>query len=321
MSGSHRLSRRCGPTKRFRGVGVKLGFGLYRHMLDDAHFAFARQCGATHVVVHLCDYFAGRDAGRGDQPVGDDGGWGVAQGRLWTRQELIEPARRDGAAWARIPRDREFRPRDVGPHPVRRAEAGRADGRAATPDRRRGRGRRAGCSATISGLAGVAGRVTTHEARGGAPSVGLAGRNAVTEAPMPAGMAWNMTVDPDATGLRATVPGETLWERLGWFLERMLPAAEAAGVVMAAHPDDPPLRYGAGAAAAGLAARAVSATARPLAEPRHTRSNSASARWRRWPTATCTKPLERHARAGRIGYVHLRNVRGPGAALPRDVHR
>ena len=36
---------------------MKLGFGLYRHMLNDQHYRFARQCGATHVVVHLVDYF------------------------------------------------------------------------------------------------------------------------------------------------------------------------------------------------------------------------------------------------------------------------
>ena len=33
---------------------IKLGFGLYRHQLDGEHFDFARQCGATHLVVHLC---------------------------------------------------------------------------------------------------------------------------------------------------------------------------------------------------------------------------------------------------------------------------
>ncbi len=57
---------------------MKLGLGLYRHQLDEEHFRFARQCGCTHVVVHLADYF--RSAGKrlGDQPVGDDSGWGPA---------------------------------------------------------------------------------------------------------------------------------------------------------------------------------------------------------------------------------------------------
>jgi mannonate dehydratase len=34
---------------------------------------------------------------------------------------------------------------------------------------------------------------------------------------------------------------EQLWESLAWFLERILPVAEAEGVRLAMHPDDPPL--------------------------------------------------------------------------------
>lgn len=36
------------------------------------------------------------------------------------------------------------------------------------------------------------------------------------------------------------VDAERLWEHLAYFLERVVPAAEAAGVRMAIHPDDPP---------------------------------------------------------------------------------
>ena len=36
---------------------MKLGFGLYKHMLNEAHYKFAKQCGATHLVIHLVDYF------------------------------------------------------------------------------------------------------------------------------------------------------------------------------------------------------------------------------------------------------------------------
>jgi len=44
---------------------------------------------------------------------------------------------------------------------------------------------------------------------------------------------------PDAPG--APVEEERLWETLAWFLERVVPAAEEAGVLLALHPDDPPL--------------------------------------------------------------------------------
>ena len=39
---------------------MKLGLGLYRHMLTRENFQFARQAGATHIVAHLVDYFQGR---------------------------------------------------------------------------------------------------------------------------------------------------------------------------------------------------------------------------------------------------------------------
>ena len=38
----------------------------------------------------------------------------------------------------------------------------------------------------------------------------------------------------------AAIDEKKLWENFAWFLERIIPAAEAAGVVMAIHPDDPP---------------------------------------------------------------------------------
>jgi mannonate dehydratase len=38
----------------------------------------------------------------------------------------------------------------------------------------------------------------------------------------------------------AGIQAEQLWEHLGYFLERVIPVAEAVGVRMALHPDDPP---------------------------------------------------------------------------------
>jgi mannonate dehydratase len=37
------------------------------------------------------------------------------------------------------------------------------------------------------------------------------------------------------------VPESEVWDNLCWFLEHVLPAAESAGVGLAAHPDDPPI--------------------------------------------------------------------------------
>ena len=56
---------------------MKLGFGLYRHMLNEQHYKFAKQCGATHLVIHLVDYF-GHNKDSADQPIGGVEGWGKA---------------------------------------------------------------------------------------------------------------------------------------------------------------------------------------------------------------------------------------------------
>jgi len=47
---------------------MKLGLGLYRHQLNAEHYHFARQCGCTHLIVHLVDYF--RSSPRGVSRVG-----------------------------------------------------------------------------------------------------------------------------------------------------------------------------------------------------------------------------------------------------------
>ena len=81
---------------------MKLGFGLYRHQLDDEHFRFARQCGATHLVVHYVDYFnqADADTPAVTQPTGGLNGWGRAgdPDKLWSAEELIALRERVEAA-------------------------------------------------------------------------------------------------------------------------------------------------------------------------------------------------------------------------------
>ena len=90
-------------------------------------------------------------------------------------------------------------------------------------------------------LAGVYGRVHGNWARGGAGGVGMTG--AVDQEPMLDGMVWNMTFDENATGtaVRTQISHTELWQRLECFLQELVPVAEEAGVMLAAHPDDPPV--------------------------------------------------------------------------------
>ncbi len=220
---------------------MKLGLGLYRHMLDDEHFAFAVQAGCTHLIVHLVDYFRQGEANPAhNQPTGGkDKPWGRAgdPDRLWTAAELIALRQRIEAAGLKLEAIEHLDPahwHDIlldGPQRPRHIENVkailRAMGEAGIP--------------TLGynfSLAGVCGRVTGPFARGGAESVGMDGP---VETPIPNGMVWNMVYDPNApAGTLPSITHDVLWRRLQRFLEDVLPTAEQAGVRLAAHPDDPP---------------------------------------------------------------------------------
>ena len=69
---------------------MKLGLGLYKSLLNDNNFEFAKQAGATHLVVHLVDYF--NSDGNNPELMQDYlKGWGVTknQNKLWEYDQLI----------------------------------------------------------------------------------------------------------------------------------------------------------------------------------------------------------------------------------------
>jgi mannonate dehydratase len=222
---------------------MKIGLGLYRHMLTRDYYDFARQAGCTHVVVHLVDYFKqGPSNPRDNQPTGAKyEAWGVAgdPNQLWTVKQLralraeIEDAglvlaaveNLDPAHWHDILLD--------GPRRAQQIEqlktTIRCLGEAGIP-----------VLGYNFSLAGVCGRVTAPLGRGRAVTLGMDGP--AEDVPIPNGMIWNMIYDKDApAGTLPSISHEELWRRLQRFLEEMIPVAEQSGVRLAAHPDDPPM--------------------------------------------------------------------------------
>lgn len=288
---------------------MKLGFGLYRHQLNDEHYRFARQCGATHLVVHLVDYFrSSRSNLPTDQPIGDDAGWGLAGDpeALWTYDELAALCAEAARYGLKIEAIENFDPahwHDVlldGPKKVEQLEKlktmVRNVGRAAIP---------------IIGynfsLAGVAGRIKGPWGRGGAEVVAMDGSY---DKPIPQGMVWNMVYD--RTVAAATVPPvthEELWRRHGEFLDELIPVAEEAGVALAAHPDDPPLPFVRGQPRLVYQHRMY----QRLLDRKPSTANRLEfclGTLAEMTEGDLYETVDNYSRQGRLAYVHFRNVKG-----------
>lgn len=286
---------------------MKLGFGFYKHMLTAEHYRFARQCGATHAVIHLVDYFQKTGLSGDNQPVGGERGWGPAgdPDRLWILDELLAIKQELGAHGLELYAIENFDPAfwyDVlldGPRKQQQLEnlktLIRRIGQAGIP-----------CVGYNFSLAGVCSRIEGPFARGGAMSVGVDG---IDETPVPNGMAWNMIYDAAAEGTQPSVTHEQLWERLTDFLTAVLPAAEEAGVTLAAHPDDPPAAY-------------VRQTPRLVYRPQLYQKLLDIADRPANALEFCLGTLaemedgdvyeatDQYSRQGKIAYIHFRNIRG-----------
>ncbi|MCF7569600.1 mannonate dehydratase [Sabulilitoribacter arenilitoris] len=213
-------------------------------MLNDAHYRFAKQCGATHIIIHLVDYFGHEKNNKenANQPIGQQEGWGTAgDGKLWSLEYLLKIKKEINNHGLELEGIENFDPamwHDVlldGPKKEAQIELIKKQirivGKAGIP-----------VFGYNFSLAGVSSRTVGAYARGGAVSVGMEGQ--ADETPIPNGMVWNMVYDENATG--ASLPKithEELWVRLQYFLDNIIPVAEDAGVKMAAHPDDPPMPY------------------------------------------------------------------------------
>jgi mannonate dehydratase len=288
---------------------MKLGFGLYRHQLDADHFRFARQCGATHLVVHWVDYFRSSNGhSSGDQPVGDDSGWGLAgdPDRLWSFEDLSALKAAAAEHGLQIEAIENFDPahwHDVlldGPQKARQLEnlktIVRTVGKAGIP-----------VIGYNFSLAGVAGRVKGPHGRGGADVVGMEGPY---DKPIPNGMIWNMVYDPDAApGSLPPVTPEELWRRHGEFLDALMPVAEEAGVTLAAHPDDPPVPSLRGQPRLVNRPQLYQRLLDRRPSPRNALELCLGT-LAEMPDGDLYEAVESYSRQRKVAYVHFRNVRG-----------
>ena len=290
---------------------MKVGIGLYRHMLTRDYYDFARQAGCTHVVIHLVDYF--KDAAtnpRNNQPTGakyDPWGFAGDPEKLWTVEEMVNIRKEiedagltlaavenlDPAHWHDILLD--------GPQRSKHIE------NVKTIIRRMGEAGVPVLGYNFS-LAGVCGRITAPLGRGHALTLGMDGP--AEDVPVPNGMVWNMVYDRNApSGTLALISHDELWRRLQRFLEEVLPVAERSGVRLAAHPDDPPMP---------TMRRQPRLVYQPymyqkLIDLAPSRSNTLElcvGTIAEMTEGDVYNAVDRYSKQGKIAYLHLRNVVG-----------
>jgi mannonate dehydratase len=288
---------------------MNLGLGLYRHQLNEEHLRFAKQCGCSHIVAHLVDYFrSSRSNQPGDQPVGDDTGWGLAgdPNKLWTYEELAALKQQINAAGLELEAIENFDPahwHDVlldgpkkGLHLENVKTIIRNVGKAGIP-----------VFGYNFSIAGVAGRVKGPLARGGAEAVGMDGP---LDKPMPNGMVWNMVYDRSApAGIVPAATTNQLWQRLKDFLEEVIPVAEEAGVTLAAHPDDPPLPAVRGQPRLVYQPRLYQKLLDLKPSPRNALEFCVGT-LAEMTEGDIYEVVDTYSRQGKLAYVHLRNVHG-----------
>ena len=286
---------------------MKLGLGLYRHMLTQENFRFAKQAGATHIVAHLVDYFSNEPR----IPTATHYGWGATENReLWTYEEMRDLKAAVNAEGLELEAIENFDPshwHDVlldGPRKQEQLE------NIKTIIRRMGKAGIPVMGYNFS-IAGVWGHVEGPYARGGAESVGFLGPDGPAETHIPTGMVWNMIYDSERLeeGSVGTVTPEQLWARVEDFLNEVIPVAEEAGVRLAAHPDDPPMPT-------------IRGTARLVYQPDYyqrlldikpSRSNALEfciGSLAEMTEGDIYEVIDRYSRQDAIGYIHFRNVRG-----------
>jgi mannonate dehydratase len=278
-------------------------------MLTDDNLQFARQAGVTDIVAHLVDYF--RRGPPIPASISRTSGWGPTErvGEPWTLEE-IERVREtveahgltlhaienlDPGHWHDVLLDGPQRDEQL----EQVLETIRLLGQAGVP-----------CLGYNFSLAGVWGHISGPFARGNADALGFDAEALGPQPEIPVGQVWNMDfADTTSQATIGAVGSDEVWARYEAFLEAAVPVAEAAGVRLCAHPDDPPLpnlrntaRVLTSEAALQRVVDHVPARANSLEFCQGTISEM--------PDVDIYAVIARFARQDRIGYVHFRNVLG-----------
>lgn len=288
---------------------MKLGLGLYKSILNDANFQFARQAGATHIVAQLVDYVQGND----NPSLSKDylNGWGATNNEHtpWKLQDLIALRKQIESHGLTLEAIENFDPAhwyDIlldGPKKEAQMEQLKQTikniGKAGIP-----------MMGYYFSLAGVWGWSVRQSGRGMPVTVGFDEASVDIHRPIPDGMVWNMSYRKETSTL--TVPETTvkeMWDRLDYFLTELLPVAQESGVRLVAHPDDPPMKIMRQTGRLFCTHRQYESLLEKYPSPANG-LECCLGTLQEMVDGDIYDFVDRHARAGNIGYIHFRNVKG-----------
>lgn len=288
---------------------MKLGVGLYHHMLKEAEFSFARQCGCTDLIIHLANYYDSND--NIVMATDDKHNYGASSAMApeWQAEHMMKLQNAAHKKGLNIYGIENFSPADWydilldGPKKEEQLEylkqIIRNTGKAGIK-----------CFGYNFSLAGVWGHQKTTQARGGAVSTCFDADLLQLDARIPNGEIWNMTYNSKAEeGYIKDIGYEELWSRLKWFLEGILPTAEEAGVVMALHPDDPPMPFLRGTPRLVYQPELYQKVLDLVPSPSNA-IDFCMGSIQEMTNGNIYDALEQYGSQGKIAYAHVRNVKG-----------
>ena len=286
---------------------MKLGFGLYKNSLNSDNYEFVKQIGATHVVAHLTNYFSGSNP---EISSGNENGWGICDKEpIWDEELLGNLKKEINKSGLQLEALENFNPlhwHDIlldGPKKNQQIEELKKliknMGKVGIP-----------VMGYCFSIAGVWGWERGNYARGNAESVALIKDSRDFQQPIPDGMVWNMRYRKgDPKKFVPETSEKEVWERLEFFLEKLLPIAEENNVSLAAHPNDPPMHT-------------MRRTARILKNPSEyikliniSKSPSNKIEMclgsiQEMEESGLESYVDKFSKEQRIGYMHFRNVKG-----------
>jgi mannonate dehydratase len=288
---------------------MKLGLGLYKSILNKDNYRFAKQAGATHLVIQLVDYVKG---GRNPNLTGNYiDGWGLSenQDRPWTYEELSAiktEIESEGLVWEAIENIDPSHWYDIlldGPNKEKQIENLKSTLKVLGK-----------LGIKILGynfsIPGVWGWTAKNTGRGGAKSITFDKSMIDADRPVPKGMLWNMVYDSKSEeGFIEPMSREEMWQRLKYFLDKLIPVAEENNIMLVAHPDDPPLKR-----MRGLPKLFHSPDEYDRLLELSPSSSSGfelcMGTLQEMPGSDIYDILKRYSKENKIGYVHCRNVVG-----------